>query len=48
MRRAEEAGFFNGIGIPLHGARSELAGVGVFSHKKDKLDDAVCMAELVF
>ena len=47
MRGAEEAGLFNGVGIPLHGARSELAGAGVaFSNKNDKFDNPLHIAEL--
>ncbi len=42
IKEAEESGLYNGIGVPIHGPRGELAGFGLaFSDKAANLDSRI-------
>ncbi len=46
LSEAEEAGITNGIGVPLYGARGEMAGVGLASSVPDVNTDANTLSKL--
>lgn len=48
MREAKDAGLNAGVGIPLYGARGEIAGVGLANKTKDVMVDRSILSQIRF